>query len=64
MELKYINPNYSEIVVASKLNFVKTFLLIAKIELKNEPYKSFFEKDALIAPKTRYFITFTSLIHM
>jgi len=51
MNLKQIDFN-SEIVLARILNLVKPFFeKIVKIEFKNELYKLFLKKNALIAPK-------------
>jgi len=45
MEFKITNFN-GEIVLASKLNHVESFFWkIAKIALKNESYKLFFQED-------------------
>jgi len=57
MESKCTNSN-GEIILESKLNYGDFFLII-KIAFKNESYKLFFQKDALIAPKTRLSITFS-----
>jgi hypothetical protein len=40
------------------------FLKIVKIELKKKCHMLFFLKDAMIAQKTKFFISFTSQINI
>jgi len=59
MELECSNSN-GEIVLGSKLKHMKNkSWKIVKIACRNESYKLFFQKDALIAWKTRLSITFS-----
>jgi len=53
MEFKCTNLN-GEIVLRSKLNYIKPFLRkIVKIALRNESYMLFLQEDALIVQKTK-----------
>jgi len=64
MELKYTNSN-GEIVLASKLNHMEPFFWkIINIELKKKFNTLFSQKATIISWKTRWFVTFTSLIQM
>jgi len=59
MKLKQIDFN-GEIVLGSKLNQREYFFgKIVKIAFKNESYKLFFQKDAIVPQKTRLSITFS-----
>jgi hypothetical protein len=65
MESENVNPN-GDNVVARKLINVNLFLTlkIVKIEFKKEDRMSFFLKDAMIAKKTKFLISFTSQINI
>jgi len=63
MELKYIN-SINEIILVSKVNYVRLFFGNIKIEFKNESYDLFSQANAMIVYKPKSSITFTSLIQM
>jgi hypothetical protein len=64
MELKNVNPNGGDVVISNLNNVDSFFWKIVEIELKIKHHMLFFLQDAMIAPKTKFFILPTSLINI